>query len=222
MITDRSRSLASWLAAALNVIWYLLAGSLVIVAFLAVAGSNLVVQFNSKGAPSVETPGPSSRVIIPVSIALDGESLRAHSPSLGIADAQFRDVRASLAFSARRDSFGAANLALAAGMIGLAMWIVRELRNVLRTVRDGTPFVRANARRIQRIAWLVIAGELARTALMYFETSYAAGHFQAGGIRFEARPDVNLAVIFNGLIVLVIAEVFRTGTQLEEDQSLTV
>ena len=47
-------------------------------------------------------------------------------------------------------------------------------------------------------------------------------HFSANGLRFDARPDLNILTIVHGLIILAIAEVFRTGTRLDEDQSLTI
>ena len=47
-------------------------------------------------------------------------------------------------------------------------------------------------------------------------------HLVADGIRFTALPTINVVGIIHGLIILAIAEVFRAGTRLEEDQSLTV
>jgi hypothetical protein len=47
-------------------------------------------------------------------------------------------------------------------------------------------------------------------------------HFQANGLRFSAHSEFNVFAIINGLIILVIAEVFRAGTRLDEEQSLTV
>ena len=69
---------------------------------------------------------------------------------------------------------------------------------------------------------MLIAGEFVRAAIVYLENSYAATHFTAEGLRFTARPDLSLAAVIEGLIILVIAEVFRAGTRLDEDQSLTV
>jgi putative transcriptional regulator len=40
---------------------------------------------------------------------------------------------------------------------------------VVRTLRDGEPFVAANARRIRRIEWAVILGDLARAAFLLLE-----------------------------------------------------
>jgi hypothetical protein len=107
-------------------------------------------------------------------------------------------------------------------MFALSLWVIGTLRAVFRTLRDGRPFVRANATRIRSIAWLVIIGELARSAFVFFENYYVMMHFSADGLRFDARPDLNFFAIINGLIILVIAEVFRAGTRLDEEQSLTV
>lgn len=97
-----------------------------------------------------------------------------------------------------------------------------QLRALFRTLSDGQPFVPANAWRIRRIGWAIIVAELARTAVVWFEGYYAMTHFHAEGFHFAAQTELNLFVIVNGLILLVIAEVFRTGTRLDEEQSLTV
>ena len=46
--------------------------------------------------------------------------------------------------------------------------------------------MRANATRIRTIAWLVIIGELARSAFVFFENYYVMTHFSADGLRFDA------------------------------------
>jgi hypothetical protein len=90
-------------------------------------------------------------------------------------------------------------------VLALIVWVLGQLRAVFRTLGDGQPFVAANATRIRWIAYAVILGELARS-----------------GLRFDVRPDFNVLAIIAGLIIFVIAEVFRAGTRLDEDQSLTV
>jgi hypothetical protein len=47
-------------------------------------------------------------------------------------------------------------------------------------------------------------------------------NFSASGLRFNADLDLSLLALVNGMIVLVIAEVFRIGTRLDEEQSLTI
>jgi hypothetical protein len=53
-------------------------------------------------------------------------------------------------------------------------------------------------------------------------TPYVAAHFAADHLRFTASPHLDAQAIVSALILLVLAEVFRTGTRLAEDQSLTV
>jgi hypothetical protein len=107
-------------------------------------------------------------------------------------------------------------------MLGLALWAVSQLRAVFRTLRDGQPFVPANRTRIRSIGFAIIFGELARAMLVFVSSSYAMTHFSANGLRFNADLGLNFFAIIHGLIILVIAEVFRIGTQLAEDQSLTI
>jgi hypothetical protein len=108
------------------------------------------------------------------------------------------------------------------GLFALGLWILAQLRALFRRLRDGKPFAPENALRVRRIAWAVIAMEIARAATIYFENAYAASHFVADGLQFDAQPHLNGFAIVNGLIILVLSEVFRAGTRLDEDQSLTV
>ena|SRR5438552_718707 len=97
-----------------------------------------------------------------------------------------------------------------------------ELRAVFRTLRDGKPFVPRNAIRVRRIGWIVIALELVRSMMSYVGSYNIMRAFAGEGLRFDARADLNVFTIVNGLIILAIAEVFRAGTRLDEEQSLTV
>ena len=201
--------MASVLTTLLNVAWYLVAIGLILsVCLLAVS-------------PWVGSPGIDVDLKIPVSFSLDAGSHRVRAP-LGVDAAQIEDLRGSLRFSPRRASFVAGSAVVLIVMLALVLWVLGQLRAVFRTLRDGQPFVPANATRVRRIGWAVIVGELARSAVELSTSSYAMSNFSAEGLRFDARPDLNIFVIVNGLIILVIAEVFRAGTRLDEDQSLTV
>ena len=113
-------------------------------------------------------------------------------------------------------------MAGAAVMIALVLWILAELAALCRSVRDGQPFAPQNAMRIRRLALAVVLGEVSRAAIVYAAHAYVAAHFAADHLRFTAWPHINAFAIVSALILLVLAEVFRTGTRLDEDQSLTV
>jgi hypothetical protein len=127
-----------------------------------------------------------------------------------------------LKFPARRGPLFVANLLILVGWLALALWVINQLRGFFRTLRDRKPFVPTNALRLRRIAWALIFFELARAAIMFFENYYAMTHFSVAGLAFDARPELNVFAIVDGLIILVIAEVFREGTRLADEQSLTI
>ena len=101
--------------------------------------------------------------------------------------------------------------------------VMGKLRAVLRTlILDKQPFVPANAARIRWIGLAVIVGELARTAVIYAENVYARAYYAIPGVTFDVVPLPTFWPIILGLLILVIAEVFRAGTRLDEEQSLTI
>jgi hypothetical protein len=215
-------SLSSFLAGLLTVGWYMVACVLTVILVMGVLGLDLAVQMGPNGSPSVSGPGPVVKMAVPVSFTVDAGTHHVTAPSLGIAEAQIQDARGTLKFRPQGGAFRVANLAIVIAMLALALWVIGQLRAVFRTLRDGQPFVPANTTRIRRIAWAVIAGELLRAAVVLFENYYVMTHFQANGLRFYAQTELNIFAIINGLIILVIAEVFRAGTRLDEEQSLTV
>ena len=107
-------------------------------------------------------------------------------------------------------------------MVGLVLWILAELTALCRSVSSGQPFAARNAMRIRRLAIAVVVAEAARAAVVYAANAYVAARFAADHLHFTARPHINEFAIVSALILFVLAEVFRTGTQLDEDQSLTV
>jgi hypothetical protein len=107
-------------------------------------------------------------------------------------------------------------------LLTIGLWILGQLCAVFRTVRDGKPFTAANVRRIRWVGVGVILGEFVASGSAFFGNSYAASHIVWDGVQFGGIPIVSPTGIMHGLVILAIAEVFRTGTRLDEDQSLTI
>jgi DUF2975 family protein len=219
-------SVSSALLIFLNTASIVIAFVLVVAAGLVVFGVTngwrmLAVQLDSSGRPSVDA-GPNVHMSIPVAFHLDPRTLHVAAPLLGIHDAELTTAEGALRFVPQAGPFFAANVALVLGLLGFSLWVLTQLRALFRALRDGRPFAPENAARVRRIAWTVIAAELLRAGIVYGEHAYAVTYFVADGIRFDAQPHVNVFAIVNGLIILVISEVFRVGTRLAEEQSLTV
>jgi hypothetical protein len=194
----------------LTIVWYVVALALVLMTCIAVL--SVFHDFRA-----------SSEIDIPISFTVDSRALHVSAPALGVERAQIHNVRGSLIFPPPESTpLISAALVAAAAMLAVVLWALGQLRAVFRTLRDGQPFVPANVIRIRRIGLVVIIGELARSALVYASNSYAMTHFSATGLQFDAPPDLHIFTIIHGLIILAIAEVFRAGTRLYEDQSLTI
>jgi Protein of unknown function (DUF2975) len=210
------------LFAIVNAAWYLVAVVLVLTVLLTLAGASVAIQIGPDGALNVDAAHPNVTMAIPVSVRIDDRTRRLSAPGLGIEQAQLFDLQGTLRFPPRWGAFFVANLVLAVCSFGLALWILGLLRSLIGALRAGQPFVAANARRVRLIGWAVIIGEIVRAAVVYFENRYAMTHFAAEGLQFTAQPDISIFAIVHGLIILAVAEVFRVGTRLDEDQSLTI
>jgi hypothetical protein len=202
-------SVSSFLAVMINIGWY---GAMVL---LALSTCLLAV------APWVDPPRIEVSLELPVAFRVEAEPRHLTAAPLNVEHVHLEKARGSLVFSPQSRLVAEAAVLLIV-VLALVMWVLGQLRAVFRTLRAGKPFVAANATRIRRIAYAVIFGELLRAALAYLGMRYATTHFSIQGLQFETRPDLNILAIVGGLIILVIAEVFREGTRLDEEQSLTV
>jgi hypothetical protein len=166
----------------------------------------------------VELRGENLTMSLPVAVRLDAPI---HGPD-GETSAHFEKLRGDLRLPAKKGAFFSGSVAVVVLMLGYVLWIVTQLRHVFRSLSQGLLFVPANARRIRWVGLAVIFGELGRAAIIYFWSYYTSLHFVADGLRFAASVDMNPMTIIGGLAILVIAEVFREGARLQEDQSLTI
>jgi hypothetical protein len=202
-------SVSSFLAGMINIGWY---GAMVLLAL-----SICLLAL----APWVDPPRIEVSLELPVAFRVEAEPRHLSASPSGVEHVHLEKARGSLVFSPQSRLVAEAAVLLIV-LLALVMWVLGQLRAVFRTLRAGKPFVAANATRIRRIAYAVILGEFLRSAFVYLGTHYAMTHFLIQGLRLETRWDLSIGAIIAGLIILVIAEVFREGTRLDEEQSLTV
>jgi hypothetical protein len=172
-------------------------------------------------APWVDPPRVEVGFAVPAAFKIDPDTHQVKTP-FDVEHVHLEDAQGSLEFSPRSRVVVAEAAVVLIAALALIMWVLGQLRAVFRTLRAGRPFVAANATRIRRIGYAVLVGEVVRAALAYAGMRYAMTHFSIQGVRLEVRWDLNVVVIICGFIILVIAEVFREGTRLDEEQSLTV
>jgi hypothetical protein len=171
-------------------------------------------------APFVDPPRIQFDFKVPVAFTLDPATHRITAQS--VTRAELTDAQGTIHFlprDTRTIAFGAM------GMIAFAavsLWILGNLKGVFGTLRQGRPFVPANAVRIRRVAWGILALQLAGSLIVYASSYSAITGFETEGLTLHPLIDFDPIGIITALILFVIAEVFREGSRLDEEQSLTV
>lgn len=110
-----------------------------------------------------------------------------------------------------------------AAMIVGALVIVWRLKRLFHNFTSGEPFSADNARHL-RVIWItLLAVELSRIVILaLFGVFIVAFGVPAASARTEFDPDLNLMNWAMILILIVLAEVFREGARLREEQELTI
>jgi hypothetical protein len=114
-------------------------------------------------------------------------------------------------------------LLIAGVAVGGSLIIVWRLRKLFDSFSSGEPFRRENAQHL-RVIWItMVVIELSRYALMglaavllyqFQNENIAAVTLEVGGERFSAWMSI--------IVLIVLAEVFREGARLKEEQELTI
>jgi len=204
----RRHSLSSVVKTLLDVSWYLIALALGLAICLL-----LLITFTEPGRMQLG---------IPVTFEMTPGAGRPPVQSVAVESARIEKGRGTLIVPIDRGGFLYATVTTLIVLLAIGLWILGQLCAVFRTVRDGNPVTAANVRRIRWVGVGVILGEFVASGSAFFGNYYAASHVAWDGVQFGGIPIVSPTGIMHGLVILAIAEVFRTGTRLDEDQSLTI
>ena len=123
--------------------------------------------------------------------------------------------------NARADGVPAGRLV--AALVGLAVfapgiaYICAQLRKILSTLAEGDPFVPDNAPRLTHIAiaiGLIEAIRIASVLILSATVDLGEG--------YVATINLNLAVWGAVIVLLILAQVFKEGTRLREEEKMTI
>ena len=102
-------------------------------------------------------------------------------------------------------------------VLGAVILVLHKLRQLFRRLSEGNPFAVENARNLRFIGFAMIAAELVLATAGYWITELLAREFTTSGIVLRSDFVVRMPVILTGLVVLVVAEVFRLGSVMKSD-----
>jgi len=108
---------------------------------------------------------------------------------------------------------------------GGSLFIVRRLQSVFASFVANEPFARDNAAHLRAIWVTLVAIEIARITAwvsMHALTAVFAAATGAGIFPHSLDDPIDLVRLFVIFVVLILAEVFRQGTQLREETDFTV
>ena len=102
------------------------------------------------------------------------------------------------------------------------LYVLYNLRRVFATLVAGNLFGLENFSSIRRIVGTVITGAVLRALVQTACGMFFAQNVAIPGVDFTAKLTLDFVTLFLGFVILVLAEIFRMGSELKEEQDLTV
>jgi Protein of unknown function (DUF2975) len=106
--------------------------------------------------------------------------------------------------------------------IGGALIIVGRLRRLFDSFTSGEPFRRENADHLRAIWITMLAIEVARFILLGMVGAIFVATGTPDGVEANFKVNVDISTWMSILILIVLAEVFREGARMKEEQELTI
>ena len=115
-------------------------------------------------------------------------------------------------------------LLLVSGLSFLAVIVLIALmiNSLRKSIRDEQPLRHSNILRTRIVGWLLILTELCNTLILYINQCKAAELLAGTPYEVITRFPLNYWNLIVGILFLFMAEVFAIGTQLSEEQKLTI
>ena len=112
---------------------------------------------------------------------------------------------------------------IVAALVGLLVfapgiaYVCAQLRKILSTLADGDPFVPENAPRLTHIAIAIGLVEVIRMAsVLILAATVDLGE------GYKANININLSVWGAVIVLFILAQVFKEGTRLREEEKMTI
>jgi len=111
---------------------------------------------------------------------------------------------------------------------GLYLVIIIQLRSFFVTLEENKPFIFENAKRIRKIGVFIILSEIITylvefAAVIHMKNLIHSKNVVVSFLSWEIyKEEINIHVLFAGIVIIVISELFRLGAKMHEEHSLTI
>ena len=170
------------------------------------------------------TPGRPGRrasvdLRIPVRFQLDPASHPFSTTHPDVRAVSITQAQGTLEVKGGASSLGVGWAALGFAIISLAtgLFVLGCLRAVFGSLKDQNPFVARNSARIRLIGLALILGQLAGAGFAAWLAARVTRDISVAGVTFDNVPSSNAWVLFSGVILIMLAEVFRLGAEMKGD-----
>jgi hypothetical protein len=136
--------------------------------------------------------------------------------------ARLYGVEAVVEFTRPPSWFRIASLVSWGAVFALVLFFLYHLRQLAERVEAGAAFDPENTRRLRLLGGALLSIELLEGLVMWWQSHVVVGVVESTSFEFGRVYEVDPAALFAALVLFVLAEIFRRGTLLEEDQALTV
>lgn len=100
---------------------------------------------------------------------------------------------------------------------------IHNLLLILSTVTKKNPFQYVNVQRIRMIGYIIIGGTFIKAFVSTWLGIIEKDFLRIPYVTIETYHDMDYySMIFTGLVILVLSEIFRKGAKLKEDSDLTI
>lgn len=103
------------------------------------------------------------------------------------------------------------------GTVPVVYFVLTRLLAIVESVRDGNPFVVANAERLKAIAWSLVGLEL-----LHFVVGAIAASVSTNSIPLNVSWGFSLTRWLAALLLFVLAGVFEQGARMREELDVTI
>ena len=118
--------------------------------------------------------------------------------------------------------FRATTYAFIGVAVAVALLFLFHLRAFFRSARDGTPFDPRNAGRLRWMGLLLLANHLLIEVFTTWQAATVLGTISSPPLALAPSFRLDGRIVLGGLMLLALAEIFKRGAALEDEQSLVV
>jgi len=156
-------------------------------------------------------------VQVPVQFELKPSSYLVSSSKYAIDRAVFSHAKGILSIDGLRRIHILFQAGIGLLTLGVSLVVLNRLRAVFNSLKEQNPFIAENASRIRMIAVVVILGEILSKSLLAWSSATMAGDISFSGLRLTSDLDLDGSILFLGLVLMIISEMIRLGSQMRAD-----